>query len=149
MILILFIGLIMVAITVVIQAFGTRFWMNSVATIIFNLNYDKFKKRILGFLITTAFLLTIMNLFQAFLWALMYYFLPGIYEFESLEKASYFSLITFTTLGYGDITLGTDYRILSGIEAINGMLLIGWSTALMFSALQEIWKRRFKNEIKR
>ena len=148
MVLNIFIGLIMIAITVAIQALGTRFWMNSMATEVFDLTYTKFKKRILRFLITTAFLLIIMNLFKSFLWALMYYFLPGINEFEYIEKALYFSLITFTSLGYGDITLGADHRILSGIEAINGILLIGWSTALMFSALQEIWKRRFKNEIK-
>ncbi len=141
----IFIGFIMIAITVVIQALGSRFWLNSYAYSVFKLPYVEFKKGVLKFLLTTAFLLIIMNLFQAFLWAFMYYLHPGITEFDTIEKATYFSMITFTTLGYGDITLGTDHRILSGIEAINGILLIGWSTALMFSAIQEITKRRFKN----
>lgn len=146
MLLNIFIGLLMVAITVATQAFGSGFWLNFIAIKFYDLTNDKFKNRILRFLITTAFFLIIINLFQAFLWALMYYFHPGMNEFESIERATYFSLVTFTTLGYGDITLGADHRILSGIEAINGILLIGWSTALMFSAIQEIWKRRFKNK---
>jgi voltage-gated potassium channel Kch len=148
MLLNIFIGLIMVAITVTIQALGSRYWLETMANDFFNLTYDKFKKRIFKFLITTAFLLLLMNYLQAFLWALLYYSLPGITVLKTLEESVYFSLVTFTTLGYGDITIGTDHRMLSGVEAINGVLLIGWSTALMFSAMQEIWKRRFKNEIK-
>ena len=146
MLLNIFIGLIMIAITVTIQAYGSRFWLNSFAINFFNLSYDKIKKKTVRFLVSTAFLLLLMNSLQAFLWAIMYYFLPGITVFDNFEKATYFSLITFTTLGYGDITLGAEHRILSGFEAINGILLIGWSTTLMLSAIQEIWKKRFKNE---
>jgi voltage-gated potassium channel Kch len=62
--------------------------------------------------------------------------LPGITEFDTIEKAIYFSLVTFTTLGYGDITISSANRILAGLEAINGILLIGWSTAYMFSVVQ-------------
>jgi len=42
-------------------------------------------------------------------------------------------MVTFTTLGYGDITLSSDWRRLSGLEGINGMLLIGCSTAMLFA----------------
>ena len=141
----IFIGLIMMAITVSIQAYGTKFWMNIFANNFFHLSSDKLKRKTIRFLISTGFILLLINSFQAFLWAIMYYFLPGITIFDNFEKAAYFSLITFTTLGYGDITLGAEHRILSGFEAINGILLIGWSTTLMFSAIQEIWKQRFKN----
>ena len=97
-------------------------------------------------LIMTSLFLLLLNCSQAILWALMYFYVPNMTEFESLEQAIYFSFVTFTTLGYGDITVHTDFRILSGIEAINGMLLIGWSTALMYATMQEIWKRNWKNE---
>lgn len=52
--------------------------------------------------------------------------------FDSLEPAVYFTLVTFTTLGYGDITLDADWRILSGMTAVNGLLMFGFSTAFLF-----------------
>ncbi len=73
-------------------------------------------------------------------------FLPGISEFETFEKAMYFSLVTFTTLGYGEITIGSANRILAGLEAINGITLIGWSTAFMFAIFQELLKKSVKKK---
>ena len=52
--------------------------------------------------------------------------------FDKLEPAVYFSLVAFTTLGFGDITLPEDWRILSGMTAINGLLMFGFSTAFLF-----------------
>ena len=56
------------------------------------------------------------------------------------EIAVYFSFVTFTTLGYGDITLSEGWRLLSGIQALNGILLVGWSTALIFAVVQRSWQ---------
>jgi len=136
----------MVAITVAIQAYGTTYWLKKLTNKLFNLPYDEFNKQTAKILILTSLFLLLLNCTQALLWALMYYYVPEITEFESLEKAIYFSLVTFTTLGYGDITIQTNFRILSGIEAINGILLIGWSTTLMYSAMRAIWKRTWKSE---
>ena len=58
----------------------------------------------------------------------------------------YFSLVTFTTLGYGEITISSANRILAGLEAINGITLIGWSTAFMFAVFQELIKKSFKKK---
>ena len=140
------IGLIMVAITVAIQAYGTSYWLKKLAGKLFSLPPDKFDRRSTRLLILTSLFLLLLNCSQAILWALMYFYIPNITGFESLEKAIYFSLVTFTTLGYGDITIQTDFRILSGIEAMNGILLIGWSTTLMYSAMQAIWKKTWKND---
>jgi len=52
--------------------------------------------------------------------------------FDTLEPAVYFSLVAYTTLGFGDITLTQDWRILSGMTAVNGLLLFGFSTAFLF-----------------
>ncbi|GAL68454.1 Kef-type K+ transport systems predicted NAD-binding component [Jejuia pallidilutea] len=60
--------------------------------------------------------------------------------FSSFSEAWYFSLVTFTSLGYGDVTLTGHWRLLSGVEAINGIMLIGWSTAMMYSLIQQIYK---------
>ena len=65
--------------------------------------------------------------------------LPGG-QLKTFEEATYFSVVTFTTLGYGDMTLHDhDWRLLSGIEALNGILLVGWTTALLFLVVQRSW----------
>jgi hypothetical protein len=54
-------------------------------------------------------------------------------QFEALEPALYFSTVTFVTVGYGDLVLGSRWRMLSAIEAANGVILIAWSTAFLFT----------------
>ncbi len=140
------IGLFIIGITVTIQAYGTSFWLNHIEKKYLYLSDIKFDKKGTRLLILTAFFLLLLHFIQSGIWAFTYYILPNITEFESFEKAIYFSLVTFTTLGYGDITISSTNRILAGFEAINGILLIGWSTAFMFSVVQYIWKREFKEK---
>lgn len=73
-------------------------------------------------------------------WAVAYMSLLPDGELATFEKALYFSFVTFTTLGYGDITLSEGWRLLSGIEALNGILLVGWTTALLFAVVQRTWQ---------
>ncbi|UWR26002.1 potassium channel family protein [Sulfitobacter sp. S223] len=61
-------------------------------------------------------------------WALLYMAL-GL--FDSLEPAIYFAIATFTTVGYGDIVLGTDWRLLAGMTAAHGLLTFGLFTAFL------------------
>lgn len=58
-------------------------------------------------------------------------FYLAVGAFGTLEEALYFSTSTFTTVGFGDIYLGPDWRLFSAIESANGFLLIGWSTAFL------------------
>lgn len=74
---------------------------------------------------------------EVWAWALVYLALGA---FASLETAVYFSTVTFTTLGYGDITLSAEWRLLSSFEAANGLLLFGWSTALVFVAVKWVYR---------
>ncbi len=135
------IGLIVIGITVIIQGYGTHFWLVHIDKKYKPLSATKFNKKSVQLIIFTAFFLLLLHFIEAGIWAFTYYILPGITEFETLEKAIYFSLVTFTTLGYGEITISSSNRILAGFEAINGILLIGWSTAYMFSVVQYIYKR--------
>ena len=139
MILNIFIGLVVIGITIVIQGFGSKFWIHHLMN-----NYTNkplgFDRRTVRLLVYTALFLLTLNFIEAIIWGFTYYLLPGITEFETLEKAIYFSLVTFTTLGYGDITISSSSRILSGFEAMNGVLLLGWTTAMMFSVLQFVMK---------
>lgn len=58
--------------------------------------------------------------------------------FDALEPALYFSVVTFTTLGYGDVTLPQEWRLLSGICAANGLILFGLSTAFLVEFLRRL-----------
>ena len=55
-----------------------------------------------------------------------------------LEAALYFSTVTFTTLGYGDVVLDKRWRLISAVEAANGLLLFGWSTAFLVAGLSRV-----------
>lgn len=57
----------------------------------------------------------------------------------SLNIALYFSAETFTSLGYGDIVPSGDLRLLAGAEALNGLLLIGWSASYTYIAMERFW----------
>ena len=62
----------------------------------------------------------------------------GLSPFAQL---SYFSLVTLTTLGYGDVVLSGDWRTLASIQAANGVIIFGWTTALIFYFIQRIYKK--------
>jgi len=73
---------------------------------------------------------------QAWGWALLYLYFGAL---QTLEEALYFSTVTFTTLGYGDVVLDTEWRLLSAFEAANGTIIIGWTTAMVFVAVKRIY----------
>ncbi len=77
------------------------------------------------------------------LWALTYL---AVGAFDTLEPALYFSVVSFTTLGFGDITLPVQWRILSGLSAANGLILFGLSTAFLIEFLTRL--RRAQEEKK-
>ncbi|MEO1406653.1 MAG: potassium channel family protein [Pseudomonadota bacterium] len=68
-------------------------------------------------------------------------------EFNNLVDAVYFSASTFTTVGYGDLLVGPDWRLLAALESMNGFLLIGWSTAFLVSVTARV--RSFELDVDR
>ena len=75
---------------------------------------------------------------QIGIWAV---FFMRLDEFADYSTALYHSAVNFSTLGYGDIVMSEAHRILGPMESINGVLMIGVSTAVMMSALQDAMKR--------
>lgn len=72
---------------------------------------------------------------EILLWAWVYRHVGAI---QNLETSLYFSGITFTTVGYGDVTLAKCWQLLSLGEAVNGVLMAGWSTALLIFLVQRM-----------
>ncbi len=65
---------------------------------------------------------------QVWIWALV---LKTAKAIHALEDAVYFALVTSTTLGYGDITMGREWRLFGAMAAVNGLLTFGLSTAFL------------------
>lgn len=58
--------------------------------------------------------------------------------FSSFEQALYFSISTYSTIGYGDLVLPVGHRLLGAIEGVNGVILLGWSTAFFFTVVHRM-----------
>ena len=80
------------------------------------------------------------------LWALVFL---ACGELASFDQAFYFSAQSYTSLGYGDVHLSDRWRLLGPLEAVNGLLLFGLSTAIMFAVLNRLITNRFRREFDR
>jgi prepilin signal peptidase PulO-like enzyme (type II secretory pathway) len=58
----------------------------------------------------------------------------------SLVACMYFSAETYTSLGFGDVTPVGPIRLLAGVEALNGLLLIGWSASFTYISMERFWR---------
>ena len=79
---------------------------------------------------------------EALIWALLYLRHPEITRFADLDTAFYFSMVTFTSVGYGDVVPSGDWRILASLQRANGVIVFGWATALIFYVIHEVYRRR-------
>jgi hypothetical protein len=64
-------------------------------------------------------------------------------EFSQFATAYYHSAVNYTTLGYGDIVMSPRWKLMGPLEAANGMLLFGVSTAMIFAVIQRLIEARF------
>ena len=76
------------------------------------------------------------HVIEVSIWAIFYFSQAAIEQLPTMEAALYFSTSTFTTVGFGDLVLAEDWRLLSSFESINGMILFGWSTAFFFEVVR-------------
>ena len=84
--------------------------------------------------VTAVVILMAGHILQVVMWALVYHFDWG--EFADFRSAIYFSLASFTTLGATDLALPPEHRMIGALEAAAGMLMFGWSTALLVGVVQ-------------
>jgi hypothetical protein len=92
-------------------------------------------------IVTLSMLLTLSaHLVEIAVWAFLFIFCG---EFTSLGNAYYHSAVNYTTLGYGDVIMTPSWRLLGPLEAADGMLMFGVSTAMIFALIQWLIQARF------
>ena len=93
----------------------------------------------LRMLVALFLLIFALHVVEIGVWA-VFYVAAGV--LPTFEEAVYFSIASYTTVGYGDVVLGPEWRVLGAAEAAAGVLLFGWSTALLFAAIQRLYQPR-------
>jgi len=107
------------------RAVGTSVWRNGLATVL------------LIMILWTG------HLAQMTVWAAVF---VALGEFETFAPAFYHSAVNYTTLGYGDIVMSPQSRLLGPQEAACGMLAFGWSTAAIVTIVIRLARLRHRNE---
>ena len=83
--------------------------------------------------------LIMLHVTEACVWATFYAW-RGL--FQNYETSLYFSLKSYSTIGYGDVLLPQDWRLLGTIEGVSGVLLCGLSTAFFFAIMNALFRFR-------
>ena len=78
----------------------------------------------------------ILHLLEVTVWALFYAWRGAI---PDIQSAFYFSAVTYTTTGYGDLVLPGEWRLVGGVEALTGILMCGWSTGFFFAVVSRMY----------
>ena len=86
-------------------------------------------------------LMFLASLIEVLVWAFVYLWLNAI---QGIEQAFYFSMVTFTTLGYGDVVLQERWRLLASFQAANGIILFGWTTAIVMAVVHRVYFQKEK-----
>ncbi len=132
----LLLGTVMIIVTVVFHAAGLVWLAGLLDTIGESANITPDRASMMYVLGASVLVIIIMHSVEAWFWAAVYYFVG---EFTDLSKAMYFSVVTCTTLGYGDITLSDRWRLLAGFEAMGGLILFGVSIAFLLEVMRHLF----------
>jgi len=84
-------------------------------------------------MIVTVLVLMAAHISEVMVWALAYFLVDAAPVGANLV---YFAFVNYTTLGYGDVLPVPDWQLLGPMTAMNGILLFGWSTAVIFEAMR-------------
>lgn len=104
-----------------------------------SLHIPSFSLRTLFFSLLIVLALFVLHGLEIWLYAALYRFLGAV---SDLETAVYFSTISYAAIGYGDSHIAKQWRLLGAIEGINGVVMLGWSTAFFVTMIARIGKLR-------
>jgi Ion channel len=80
--------------------------------------------------------IVLLHVVEITVWAFTYVLVRAMPE---LQSALYFSAVTYTTTGYGDLVLPPRWRLVGAVEALTGILMCGWSTGFFFAVLSRMF----------
>lgn len=129
------VGTVMIFITVIIESIFVSIavvWLNRYGTRI--AQQHAMLRNIVTLTTLTLWLIAAISA-ALWLWALLFYWLG---EFDSIQTSIYFSTVSATTLGYGDVLLSEQWQLLSGFLAANGLVLFSLNTAFLFDVLRRL-----------
>jgi hypothetical protein len=87
------------------------------------------------FVLVSAWIV-LLHVAEITIWAMFYRWQHAM---PDLASALYFSVVTYTTTGYGDVVLPEAWRLVGGVEALTGILMCGWSTGFFFAVVNRFY----------
>ena len=142
MIKVLLCALALTAITVLVHAAGTLLSMRRI-TRLWSAHKDRpGRLRAERLVVGLVSALLLLHLVEALIWAVFFVLIDAL---PGLEAAAYFSLTSYTTVGYGDVVLLEPWRLLGPLEAAVGVLMFGWSTGVLVAVLGRIYSQAWTN----
>lgn len=127
----------LLALTVLIHAVGWAVMMRRLHCSQL-LESRRFEAR-LWLLICIAAWTVVIHCVEVMVWAGFYWWKGCLPDFET---SLYFSVVTYSTLGYGDVLLEDGWRLLAGVEALVGILMCGWSAGFVFAIVNRMYESR-------
>ncbi|MGV8938026.1 MAG: potassium channel family protein [Allorhizobium sp.] len=126
----LLLGTLIISLTVVIHTFGLIGVTHAMGWITAHIRLHGHRSRLIAVNTVVIGVFAVLTC-EVWLWAACFSLIGVVDDFPT---ALYFSTITFSTVGYGDVIPHPEWRMLAALEGINGFLLIGWSTAYLVAA---------------
>ena len=130
----LLVGTLSISATVLIHTFGLIAITRIMGHITDRFRMHGHRSRVIAMLSVVFGLIVVLTV-EIWFWAIVYLVVGA---FEDFEHALYFSTVAFSTVGFGDIVPEFEWRLLGALEAVNGLLMIGWSTAYLIAASTRI-----------
>jgi hypothetical protein len=88
--------------------------------------------------------IVLLHLLEISVWATFYVWREAM---PDLQTSLYFSAVSYTTTGYGDLVLPREWRLLAGVEALTGILMCGWSTAFFLTLGNRLYESRDRTTV--
>ena len=128
-------GALLITMSLLINASGVAFAIDTIQHLFHGLESRPPPLRRLGAIFAAIMLVLLLNTISVFIWAGAF---VGLNIVEGWEPAVYFTLVCYTTLGFGDILGAPEWRLLTGFAATNGLIAFGVSTAFLIELMRRI-----------
>ena len=130
------IGMLMIVVNVVFHVTALVYLANTLDRLATSTRATNERLRSICYLSISVLFIVVVHTIEAWSWAVIYYIVG---EFTEFQHSLYFSIVTATTLGYGDITLSDRWQLLATFEAMGGLILFGVTTAFLIEILRSFF----------